>query len=66
MNNKLKVIFICIMMMIPFLLFSQNNIASKKMVFWGDSASFLETQTAHMLDLIDKTLTDTPPQLSYS
>lgn len=66
MNNKLKVIFICIMMMIPFLLFSQNNIASKKMVFWGDSASFLETQTAHMLDLIDKTLTDTPPQLSSS
>jgi L-ascorbate metabolism protein UlaG (beta-lactamase superfamily) len=67
MNNILKVIFpYIIMMMIPFLSFSQNSIAPKKMIFWGDSASFLKAQTTYMLDLVDKTLTDNPPRLSNS
>ena len=54
------------MMMIPFSSFSQNSNIPQKMIFWGDSASFLKAQTTYMLDLVDKTLTDNPPRLSNS
>lgn len=67
MNNIVKVIFLYVtIMVIPFPLFSQNKITSKNIVFWGDSASFLQTQAACMLNLVDQTLTENPPQLSYS